>query len=355
MPLFKIEDFNPNYRKEAFDGGDVKGLDVHAGRTEEKIGSIYDVLVDQTGRFRYFVIDTGFWVFGKKVLLPVGRCRVDPDAQRLYATGIATKEQAEKLPEYHDSMTVDYDYEERVRHVHEVLDEVRHPIREARHHEVDVPPGLPPVGDAEGLGPGPRGVGAAHEEEDEPVLLHRGETLEPTQLAGLRLEALARAGVRVQQFTALRGAQRRHLHHRAGRVIDPAVVRAAEAPAEHGPARQPRVAVQAPVAQRGGTAGLVAKEDHARAEESACQGLSGLQLRGEAGHVPVVLQRATALEVGFRLQVHVGRGAGVQGGQVQGLSHAAAPEKWADQPGWRCRSMGLMSPARWPSEMQRDS
>jgi uncharacterized protein (TIGR02271 family) len=118
MPLFKIEDFNPNYRKEAFDGGDVKGLDVHAGRTEEKIGSIYDVLVDQTGRFRYFVIDTGFWVFGKKVLLPVGRCRVDPDAQRLYATGIATKEQAEKLPEYHDSMTVDYDYEERVRHVY---------------------------------------------------------------------------------------------------------------------------------------------------------------------------------------------------------------------------------------------
>ncbi len=118
MPLFKIEDFNPNYRKEAFDGGDVKGLDVHAGRTEEKIGSIYDVLVDQTGRFRYFVIDTGFWIFGKKVLLPVGRCRVDPDAQRLYATGIATKEQAEKLPEYHDSMTVDYDYEERVRHVY---------------------------------------------------------------------------------------------------------------------------------------------------------------------------------------------------------------------------------------------
>jgi len=118
MPLFKIEDFNPNYRKEAFDGGDVKGLDVHAGRTEEKIGSIYDVLVDQTGRFRYFVIDTGFWVFGKKVLLPVGRCRVDTDAQRLYATGIATKEQAEKLPEYHDSMTVDYDYEERVRHVY---------------------------------------------------------------------------------------------------------------------------------------------------------------------------------------------------------------------------------------------
>jgi stress response protein YsnF len=38
--------------------------------------------------------------------------------RRIYATGISSKEQAEKLPEYDDSMTVDYDYEERVRHVY---------------------------------------------------------------------------------------------------------------------------------------------------------------------------------------------------------------------------------------------
>ena len=118
MPLFKIEDFNPNYRQDAFDGEDVKGLDVYAGKTAEKIGTIHDVLVDDAGRFRYFVIDTGFWVFGKKVLLPVGRCNVDPQARRIYAVGLASKEQAEKLPEYDESMTVDYDYEERVRHVY---------------------------------------------------------------------------------------------------------------------------------------------------------------------------------------------------------------------------------------------
>lgn len=118
MPLIKIKDFNPNYRQDAFDGEDVKGLDVYAGKTAEKIGKIHDVLVDEQGRFRYFVIDTGFWIFGKQVLLPVGRCQVDAKAQRIYAIGIATKEQAEKLPEYHESMTVDYDYEERVRHVY---------------------------------------------------------------------------------------------------------------------------------------------------------------------------------------------------------------------------------------------
>lgn len=118
MPLIKIGDFNPNYRQDAFDGEDVKGLDVYAGKTAEKIGKIHDVLVDEQGRFRYFVIDTGFWIFGKQVLLPVGRCQVDAAAQRIYATGIYTKEQAEKLPEYHESMTVDYAYEERVRHVY---------------------------------------------------------------------------------------------------------------------------------------------------------------------------------------------------------------------------------------------
>jgi uncharacterized protein (TIGR02271 family) len=118
MPLFKIADFNPNYRQDSFDGEDVKGLDVYAGKTDEKIGTIHDVLVDETGRFRYFVIDTGFWIFGKKVLLPVGRCHIDANVRRIYAIGIATKEQAEKLPEYDDSMTVDYDYEERVRHVY---------------------------------------------------------------------------------------------------------------------------------------------------------------------------------------------------------------------------------------------
>jgi uncharacterized protein (TIGR02271 family) len=118
MALFKIGDFNPHYREEAFNGEDVKGLDVYAGRTHEKIGSIHDVLVDETGSFRYLVIDTGFWIFGKKVLLPVGRCHVDAPARRIYAVGIFSKEQAEQLPEYDDSMTVDYDYEERVRHVY---------------------------------------------------------------------------------------------------------------------------------------------------------------------------------------------------------------------------------------------
>lgn len=115
MALVKIADAYPNYKQEIFGGDDIKGYDVYT-ETEEKVGSIYDALLDETGRFRYLVIDTGFWVFGKKVLVPVGRVQMDYDRHRVYVTGM-TKEQAEALPEYDDSMTVDYDYEERVRHV----------------------------------------------------------------------------------------------------------------------------------------------------------------------------------------------------------------------------------------------
>ncbi|MEC4985154.1 MAG: DUF2382 domain-containing protein [Oscillatoria sp. PMC 1068.18] len=118
MALYKIEDFNPRYREEAFDGEDFKGLNVYAGKTDEKIGTIENVLVDERGHFRYLVIDTGFWIFGKKVLLPVGRCQIDAEAQKIYAVGLATKDQAENLPPYDEAINLDYDYEERVRNVY---------------------------------------------------------------------------------------------------------------------------------------------------------------------------------------------------------------------------------------------
>ncbi|MEQ8969432.1 MAG: DUF2382 domain-containing protein [Coleofasciculus sp. C1-SOL-03] len=116
MNLIKIEKFYPNYKEQIFGGDDIKGYDVYTDR-EEKIGEVHDALLDETGHFRYLVIDTGFWVFGKKVLLPVGNARMDYDRHRVYAIGM-TKAQAESLPEYHDNMTIDYDYEERVRNVY---------------------------------------------------------------------------------------------------------------------------------------------------------------------------------------------------------------------------------------------
>ena len=116
MVLYKLEEFDSNYQ-DAFGGDDIKGFDVYAGRDEQKVGSVKNILVDESGRFRYLVVDTGFWIFGKQVLLPVGRIRIDFGDRRIYAIGF-TKEQAEALPEFSQDLRVDYDYEEQVRRVY---------------------------------------------------------------------------------------------------------------------------------------------------------------------------------------------------------------------------------------------
>lgn len=115
MSLLKIKEFDPNYR-ESFEGKDIKGMGVYA-TIDEKIGSVSDILVDEQGHFRYFVVDLGLWIFGKKVLLPVGRSRIDHTSERIYTVGM-TKQQAENLPEFNDHKEIDYNYEEQVRGVY---------------------------------------------------------------------------------------------------------------------------------------------------------------------------------------------------------------------------------------------
>lgn len=113
MPLHQIKDFDPNYRQH-FDDRDILKFDVYSGN--EKVGSVDDLLVDDGGQFRYFVINTGVWIVGKKVLVPVGRARIDDSDRRVYIDGL-TRDQVKSLPEYKGD-PVDYDYEERVRGVY---------------------------------------------------------------------------------------------------------------------------------------------------------------------------------------------------------------------------------------------
>ncbi len=114
MALHKIKDFDPDYRSH-FDDGDVIGLDLYAGN--EKIGSIDDALVDDDGQFRYLVINTGVWILGKKVLLPIGGARIDYATRRVYAKHLS-KEQVESLPDFTHDTTIDYDHEEQVRGIY---------------------------------------------------------------------------------------------------------------------------------------------------------------------------------------------------------------------------------------------
>jgi uncharacterized protein (TIGR02271 family) len=122
MALYKIEDFTPdsNYDSPGLDGSEVekiKHFDVYSDIDDDKVGTIKYILVDDSGRLRYLVVDTGFWFFGRQVLLPIGRSRIDYDKRRVYANKL-TKQQVENLPDFKDLQEIDYDYEERVRGVY---------------------------------------------------------------------------------------------------------------------------------------------------------------------------------------------------------------------------------------------
>ncbi|NJM70090.1 MAG: DUF2382 domain-containing protein [Scytonema sp. RU_4_4] len=112
MPLYKLADFDPNYR-DTFGGDDIIGLGLYT-EGGVKVGSVGDVLVDADGRFRYLVIDTQYNFSSKRILLPIGLSQIDYNQQRVYVDGLS-KEQVQSLPVYKDDMIVDYDYEEQVR------------------------------------------------------------------------------------------------------------------------------------------------------------------------------------------------------------------------------------------------
>ena len=74
---------------------DLVGYNVHA--TDGDIGKIDEASVD-TNR-QYLVVDTGFWIFGKKRMIPAGVVtRVDHDAQTV-SVGM-TKDQIKSAPDY---------------------------------------------------------------------------------------------------------------------------------------------------------------------------------------------------------------------------------------------------------------
>ncbi len=124
MALYKLEDFAGNYSDADFDSYEVRDFDVYSDINDDKVGTVKHILVDDSGHFRYLVVDTGFWFFGRQVLLPIGRSRISYSDRRVYAIGL-TKEQVKSLPDFNDLEHVDYDYEERVRGVY------RTPVRQA--------------------------------------------------------------------------------------------------------------------------------------------------------------------------------------------------------------------------------
>jgi uncharacterized protein (TIGR02271 family) len=121
MALYKFKEFYPDYRK-TFGESEIVNLDsysVYSGN--DRIGSVDDVLVDDSGRFRYLVVDTGFWIFGKKILLPIGLAHFNYDDNRINVDGL-TREQVQNLPDFKEAQLHEYDdYEERTRQTYTPL------------------------------------------------------------------------------------------------------------------------------------------------------------------------------------------------------------------------------------------
>jgi hypothetical protein len=92
------------YREHSWtQGQDLVGYDVEA--TDGSIGKI-DQATNETS-VAYVVVDTGFWIFGKKRLIPAGTVTsVDHDDRKVYVT--MTKDQIKGAPDY-DATDMDDD------------------------------------------------------------------------------------------------------------------------------------------------------------------------------------------------------------------------------------------------------
>jgi hypothetical protein len=88
---------------------DLTGFSVEA--LDGSIGKV-DEATYETSR-SYIVVDTGPWIFGKKVLLPAGLIqRVDLDSETVFVS--RTKDEIKNAPEFDESMYRDDAYRTRV-------------------------------------------------------------------------------------------------------------------------------------------------------------------------------------------------------------------------------------------------
>jgi PRC-barrel domain protein len=88
----------------------VGRLDLTGFEVEARDGSIgkVDEATQDAGE-NYIVVDTGMWIFGKKVLLPAGVVdRVDRDEEKVYVD--RTKDEIEHAPEFDKDTYREDDY-----------------------------------------------------------------------------------------------------------------------------------------------------------------------------------------------------------------------------------------------------
>ena len=93
----------------ASSGTDVVGYEVEA--LDGSIGKIDEATYDAGSA--YIVVDTGPWIFGKKVMLPAGIIQsANHDDEKVFVN--RTKDQIKNAPEFDESVTADESYRTRL-------------------------------------------------------------------------------------------------------------------------------------------------------------------------------------------------------------------------------------------------
>ena len=97
------------YRETRWNQRDLTGFSVEA--LDGSIGKIDEASMDVGAGF--IVVDTGPWIFGKKVMLPAGVIRdVDLDSETVFVN--RNKDEIKKSPEYDESLRHDDTYRNRL-------------------------------------------------------------------------------------------------------------------------------------------------------------------------------------------------------------------------------------------------
>src|SRR5256885_16849725 len=88
---------------------DVTGFSVEA--SDGSIGKVDEATNEASSSF--IIVDTGPWIFGKKVMLPAGVIRdIDPDTETIFVN--RTKDEIENAPEFDEQRYRDQDYRDEV-------------------------------------------------------------------------------------------------------------------------------------------------------------------------------------------------------------------------------------------------
>ncbi len=120
MSLFSFKDFYSEFgtQSRAWKGDSLTSYAVYTGN--KAIGSVKDLLVDESGNFRYLAIEACLDNLSKAVLIPIGLVRFDYRQGCVSVDGLSA-DCLRRSPSYGDGIDLSRNYEQRVRDAYRAI------------------------------------------------------------------------------------------------------------------------------------------------------------------------------------------------------------------------------------------